>query len=231
MDESFKHLTENRFLILVTACGRPDLLQATINSLLPLDNPRSMFFVHEDSNPSIPVDIKKLFPPRVDGPLALLRKTEGCGQHDSIEKFLNNFTHSEAAVKKYYLHLEEDWEFSKPYDWIKASIDIMEKDPSIIKVLAREDSPHANKTFFGKVACNTQDVDIYKLNNWENNDITWQGFSWNPGVTRLDLLKKFVPFPKWEQDLAEKIYKAGYKVVELATPVYKHIGVGRSTHE
>jgi hypothetical protein len=139
------------------------------------------------------------------------------GQHGSIEKFIlsNN--------EKYYLHLEEDWEFNNHYDWISESIRIMDQDTSIIKVLCRHESPHP---------C---DHDIKKgygeLKPWTGTDgITWHGFSWNPGVTRMDLLKTFIPFPAWEQDIAKNIYDTGYKVVELIKPVYKHIGDGRSTH-
>lgn len=142
------------------------------------------------------------------------------GQHASIDKFLksNNV--------KYYLHLEDDWEFNNTYNWIADSIKIMESDPEIIKVLCRQDSPHP--------CTHDKSLDNIKygyLKPWKSNDdIIWHGFSWNPGVTRLDLLKQFLPFKKWEQDVAKQIYDAGYKTVELAKPIYKHIGDDRSTH-
>jgi hypothetical protein len=138
------------------------------------------------------------------------------GQHDSIEKYLNRFG------EKYYLHCEEDWMFVNSYDWIKKSIEIMEADNSIIKVLCRGGSPHP---------C-THDQDGFGfVNTWTGEDgILWHGFSWNPGVTRADLLKQFIPFAKTEQEVAEQIYKAGYKVVELEKYICTHIGEGRSTH-
>ena len=40
-----------------------------------------------------------------------------------------------------------------------------------------------------------------------------------------------MPFRKFEQDVVEDIFKAGYKTVELEKKVYKHIGYERSTHE
>ena len=129
--------------------------------------------------------------------------------------------------EKYYLHLEDDWYFNNTYDWIKASIQIMEADNSIMKVLCRKDSQHP--------CVHDKEVNGIKYGylqpNWHHEGITWQGFSWNPGVTRLDLLKKFVPFRKWEQDLAEDIANAGYKVAELENKIYMHIGKNRSTHE
>lgn len=138
------------------------------------------------------------------------------GQHASIEKFISSYQ------EKYYLHCEDDWQFNNTYDWITRSIEIMEDDPMIIKTLAREGSPHP---------CNHDKNGYGILDPWAGPDgIVWHGFSWNPGVTRADILKQFMPFPKWEQDLAELIYKAGYKVAELSVPVYKHIGDNRSTH-
>lgn len=139
------------------------------------------------------------------------------GQHKSIEKFI------EKTEGKYYLHCEDDWQFENTYDWIKRSIEIMEEDNSIIKVLARHDSPHP---------CDHDKNGYGILQPWQGADgILWHGFSWNPGITRLDLLKQFITFPKWEQELAEQIYNAGYRVAELSRPIYKHIGYGRSTHE
>jgi hypothetical protein len=139
------------------------------------------------------------------------------GQHASIQNFLkyNN--------DKYYLHCEEDWEFNNSYDWISESVKIMESDPTIIKVLCRDGSPHP--------CCHDIKKGYGLLDPWENDGIKWHGFSWNPGVTRMDLLKQFIPFANYEQDVAREIYNAGYKVAELIKPIYKHIGNGRSTHE
>lgn len=205
---------------LLTSCGRLDLLEQTTDSLqYQLEFKGLDVIIHEDSReamknhrwqeggPSMFKGIKMIF-------------TAGIGQHASIERFLRD------NEGKFYLHLEDDWEFDNSYNWIKASLDIMNHDPSIIKVLAREGSPHPceHDHLYG-------DIRYGYIHPWINNGVNWHGFSWNPGVTRLDLLKKFVPFPKWEQDLAKDIYSAGYKVAELGTPVYRHIGEGRSTHE
>lgn len=159
--------------------------------------------------------------------------------------------------------MEEDWFFENSYDWIAASKEIMEADPTIIKVLCNSDSPHPceydKSTYRSGLMSYGRGGEVYgngfkphvtdakrfnakgegmaTVNNfgyiqpWTNNGITWHGFSWNPGVTRLDLLKQFVPFGKHEQDVAKAIYDAGYKVVRLENGVCHHIGGGRSTHE
>jgi hypothetical protein len=201
-------------LALLTSCNRSDLLKRTLDSLVKNQHHRLAIAINEDS--------ENIFTPPVY-PKTMINtyKMGGVGQHKSIEKFINAAGKSKA---KYYLHLEDDWEFENIYDWISESINVMESDPSIIKVLCRIESPHPCK--------HDTEKGYGILEPWTSPDnIVWHGFSWNPGVTRLDLLKQFVPFPKWEQDLAEKIYKKGYKVAELINPIYKHIGDGRSTHE
>lgn len=209
---------------LITSNKRHDLLQETLDSFW--DNQyfdRIRIKLHED----------EFFDE--DGSLLLknicyqvddVSFTEKIGQHKSIEKFID-----EAPDNKYYLHLENDWHFTNTYNWIQASIDIMEADPKVIKVLARKDSPHLKMDFFGTVNVGGfKCVNIHELRPWENNGINWKGFSWNPGVTRLDLLRQFAPFGKHEQDVADAVHTAGYKVVALEQGVYTHIGEGRSTH-
>jgi len=206
-------------IALLTSCNRLDLLQKTIQSFYKNQHHRVRICVHEDAvNPEGGTAIYNA--------ASWVNFTNGIGQHRSIENFLSLM---DGAIEpsKYYLHLEDDFEFNNTFNWIQASIDIMEADPTIIKVLAREDSQHP--------CVHDREVNGIKYGilqaNWHHVGITWQGFSWNPGVTRWDLLKKFIPFRKWEQDVAEDIAAAGFKVAELQSKVYRHIGGGRSTHD
>lgn len=139
------------------------------------------------------------------------------GQHESIEKFINDNN------DKYYLHCEEDWRFENSYDWISESIKIMEADPLIIKVICRSDAVHPCEfdSGFGVLEKWTDP--------WKHEE--WHGFGWNPGVSRLDLLKQFIPFSKTEQELSKEIFQAGYKTALLEKGVCCHIGGERSTHE
>jgi hypothetical protein len=186
---------------LITSCGRPDLLCKTIESFQK-DQSRNVFITIQE-----------------DG---LSKK----GQHHSIERFLAR------SYDDFYLHMEEDWEFENSYDWIANSLAIMEQDPLVIKVLCRSDSPHPCK-FDQLVNTYYEDSKIWGyVNPWKGQDgILWHGFSWNPGVTNAKLLRRFMPFGKWEQDVARDIYVKGYKVAMLKNGICKHIGHGRSTHE
>jgi len=192
---------------LITACGRPDLLHQTISSLYEKQEYKFLLTIHEDWLTKI-------------------------GQHSSIQTFLHKIT----LPEKYYLHCEDDWLFENSYDWIYESIKIMEADPKVIKVLCNSDSPHPCDYNKFTADISRDNVATYKrafgyLEPWENKGIFWGGFSWNPGVTRVDLLKKFMPFPRWEQELAAEIHGVGYKVARLKDGVCTHIGQNRSTHE
>lgn len=211
-------------LTLLTSCNRPDLLDQTLKSLIHNQVEPISLIVMEDGLSAEEFETSDILNVcnKYRQNMAMLEITDKVGQHGAIEKFLNH-----GCKDKYYLHVEDDWEFNNSYNWIKKSIKIMESNPNIIKVLARENSPHP---------CNhdqkNSGVKYGYVDPWESADnILWHGFSWNPGVTRLDLLKTFVPLPKWEQELAKTIYDAGYKIAELKDSVYHHIGDGRSTHE
>ncbi len=208
---------------LLTSCNRPDLLERTVKSFYKNQIQKVRLWIHEDGDQenvhSFFNKIKEITD--VNGMVTIL-ETEKVGQHKSIEMFLDGLS------EKYYIHLEDDWEFNNKYDWISESIKIMNSDPKVIKVLCRDGSPHPCDHRYNIPG---SDVDFGYIEPWRDNweGHLWHGFSFNPGVTRMDLLKKFVPFPSSEQELAKKIYDAGYKTVELSKGVYKHIGDGRST--
>jgi hypothetical protein len=196
---------------LITSYGRTELLTSTIESLLSAQMSHIDITIHEDHPEPMWSAIYSCLTTKTTG---------GVGQHRSIEKYLNE------TEGKYYLHVEEDWDFKNSYDWIAASMAIMEENPEVIKVLCRAGSPHPCKH-----EKNINNVNYGILEPWSGPDgILWHGFSWNPGLTRLDILKRFAPFKKWEQEVAEDIHKAGYRVAELSIPVYTHTGDGQSTH-
>jgi hypothetical protein len=199
----------------ITSCNRPDLMTKTVASLIE-STPISRIVINEDGN-DLDYDHRAFMGA---WPQTNIYLTKGIGQHASISQYLKSLKDD------YYLHSEEDWFFFPTYDWISVSLKLMEEYPNVIKVLARKDSPHK--------CVHDQMIDGIPygfLEPWMGNDgVRWHGFSWNPGVTFAPFLREFLPFPKFEQDLAEKIHARGYAVIELGIPVYEHIGDGRSTH-
>jgi hypothetical protein len=223
-------------LTLLTSCNRPDLLDQTLKSLLENQKEKISLVITEDGLEKEGAEKSEILKVchKYRANMAMLEITGKVGQHAAIEKFLKH-----GCTDKYYLHLEDDWEFNNSYNWIHESIKIMNASPKTIKVLARENSPHPcvhnhiiKGQTIGPSIGGPKNRFFGYVEPWESADnILWHGFSWNPGVTRLDILKSLMPFPKWEQELAKIIHEAGYKVAELEDSVYRHIGDGRSTHE
>jgi hypothetical protein len=211
-------------IALLTSCARYDLLGRTLKSLEGLPQKLDIQIMDDIDNDEIEHSTDALFTMSSKRHTILMQHPDGIsrkGQHAALEKLICEVPES----VKYALFLEDDWEFNNSYDWIAESIAIMESNPEIIKVLARDGSPHP--CIHSHVSESGRTYGL--LAPWVNENILWHGFSWNPGVTRIDLLRQFLPFPKYEQQLAERIYYTGYKVAEIS-PVYKHIGDGRSTH-
>lgn len=209
--------------VFITSCNRFDLLQRTVKSLVDKQQYAiSEIVIHEDG---VGGNVPRMYHGNI--PLTV-KYTNGIGQHKSIEKFLNE------NKDKYYIHCEDDWEFDNYYDWIEDSVSVMEDVKDVIKVLCRKDSVHPcvhDKHCYPHKPFN-YDIKIIhygELKKWRTT-CDWYGFSWNCGVTRADLLKQFMPFGKYEQDVVFDVFKAGYKTVELEKKVYKHIGENRSTH-
>lgn len=194
-------------LTLITSCGRGELLLKTIESLHMSTMEQLKVTVHEDAK-----DASLILWPGLK-----TITTKGIGQHASIDKFLKQHQNS---GNKYYLHCEDDWEFNKDHqNWIADSIEIMESDPSIIKVLAYGENIHAYKT----------ENDIQYLMPTEFYGNMWYGWSWNPGVTRFDLLSKYDILNMSEHEKSIKIHNDGLKVAYLPYPLYTHIGGEQST--
>lgn len=126
--------------------------------------------------------------------------------------------------EKYYLHCEDDWliQDTNKY-WVDESLKILADNPRIIKVINRSDSVHP---------CDFEHGNYGILNHWVDPwcHVDWFGFGWNVGVTRLDLLQRFMPIVGKEQDLSKRIHDAGYKVALLKNSTAIHIGGEQSTH-
>ena len=191
---------------LITSCGRPDLLETTLSSLLNNQKERLQIVIHEEK--LYTEEFAKKWKWWVQ-----LGYTGGVGQHNSIAQFVEN------VQDKYYLHVEDDWEFNNTFNWIKKAKRILQKNPDIIKVVARGENVHP---------CQFKDGwGIIEPQDFYGN--TWYGWTWNPGVTRLDLLKQFQIRGVSEKDMDNAIHEAGYKVAYLEGEIYKHIGNERST--
>jgi len=148
--------------LVLTSCGRPDLLERTLESFYRYNTyPIQEAIIVEDGpehRPKFPIPNLKYL---VNG----VRE----GQVVSIDK-----AYAEVGTP-YIFHCEDDWEFFKP-GFIEASLDVLDRYTNILQVWLRA---HLDTNQHPIVTCEGFDVPIL------DPDYAWRGFSWNPGLRRL----------------------------------------------
>lgn len=204
--------------LVVTSCGRPDLLGTTLRSFTKYNSyPIAQSIVIEDG----PAISMKLDLPN----LTLLSNETRKGQVYSIDYAYSKVT------SPYIFHCEDDWEFYRT-GFIEDSLKVLETHKDILQVWIR----------------GSQDTNGHPLDRLPNSDFDlaaldwggiWQGFSWNPGLRRLCDYQRIGNYLKHKEtsDIAteaiiNRIYKdLGYRTAVLRNSYVKHTGNGRHIHE
>jgi glycosyltransferase involved in cell wall biosynthesis len=152
--------------IVITSCGRPDLLEKTIESFL-LHNtyPIKKWIITEDSGTK---NINKHLEDKY--PTFLWLSGDHLGQIKSIDKA---YSHVET---EYIFHLEDDWETYKDGAIIE-SVKILKENSTVSTVMCRE---HTERVYYM-----SDNPPILKC--WGG----WGFYSFNPGLRRLSDYKNF----------------------------------------
>lgn len=151
--------------VVITACGRPDLLKITIESFLKYNTYEiSQWIITEDSGiPNINKELEETYPH-----FMWIKNEERIGQIKSIDK-------AYSFVKTPYIfHLEDDWE-TYSSGCIEESLKILDSNETISAVMCRE---HGQGGY--KVSDNPP-----FLSCWGE----WGHYSFNPGLRRLSNYK------------------------------------------
>jgi glycosyltransferase involved in cell wall biosynthesis len=165
---------ENGVTVVVTACGRPDLLQKTIESFLEHNTyPIYEWIINEDSGiPDVNSEVKAKYPS-----FTWIESPERRGQIQSIDACYSR------VKTPYIFHLEDDWETYNG-GFIEASIEILKNDPKVSAVM-----------------CRVHDKGVYHMSDVPPRLLCWGswGFwSFNPGLRRLS--DYTTDFPKGYND-------------------------------
>ena len=209
--------------VVLTSCGRPHLLEPTINSFNKYNTyPIEEFIIIDDSG-DLPTQgfIKSQYPKYTH-----IFNSTRIGQIKSIDKAYSQ------VKTPYIFHLEDDWEFYEK-GFIEKSLVLLKDDPTIINVWLRErNDTNGHEILPTQYECNK--IFYYLLStNWREG---WGGFSFNPGLRRLSDYKKVQPFENFiptpspskfytpELELSKHYKKLGYKAAILSKGCVKHIG-------
>lgn len=220
--------------VVVTACNRPDLLERTLDS----------FFVFNTYQ-----HITKVIVVEDSGILGLNDRLKG--KFANTVTWLDNETRlgQIAAIDRayapvdtpYIFHCEEDWEFYEK-GFIEPSMAILEANQKVIMVWLRahdDTMGHPlDENFLGVAKTSCGDEVKYRIMALDY-DGRWHGFSFNPGLRRLEDYTNHFPegfsqsrFDRSNPDEATIGYRyksLGYyaAILDVPTGFVRHIGWDR----
>jgi hypothetical protein len=207
--------------VVITSCGRLDLLKRTITSFLKYNTfPVTEWIIVDDScDVDVFEKIRNALPD-----CTLLFSNEKRGQIRCIDD-------AYAVVKTPYIfHCEDDYEFLKG-GFMEQSVEILEMQPYIMQVWLFQGHNHP----IGPTIYKTGNAFFRLMGNYDGNK--WHGFTWNPGLRRLSDYKLIAPFSSFIQEgdfnaltecrIGQKFYELGFRAAILDEIYCKHIGVGR----
>jgi hypothetical protein len=205
--------------LVITSCGRLDLLERTIKSFQKFNSyPIEKTIIVDDSGTEwVHRELKERYS---DYELILKPHRGQLACIDAAYSRVNT---------PYIFHLEEDWEFIKG-GFIEDSLKILKAMPLVLQVWIWNGNRHPVKDTRYQI----KDIQFQVLG--EIND--WYGFGFNPGLRRLKdyyLVRPFgnfkrpegAPLASTECMIGIKYHELGFYSVILPETYCNHIGVGR----
>lgn len=219
----FKGYERSLITVVITACGRTDLLKRTIDSFNQFNNfPIHEFIIIDDSgNKAVHRELQATYPD-----YTLILNPKNIGLVKSIDKAY------ERVSTPYIFHAEEDWEFVKS-GFMEKSLEVLLVYPKIMQVWIRSNGDTNGHPIEDPIYYAGNTSFMLMATNVGNGG--WHGFTWNPGLRRLSDYKEIGPFdaisPKSKAGEAEMMvgimfYKAGFRAAILRDRYVYHIGIG-----
>lgn len=213
--------------VVLTSCGRFDLLRKTLTSFFQFNTyPVNQFIITEDSGDravydSLPDDHRERIKVIVNNPRL--------GQIKSIDLAYS------MVETPYIFHCEDDWEFYRP-GFIEDSKVLLEKDKSILLVWLRsyyhDIRIHSGYHYLGERYV----YDGVGCCRVMSHKPDWQGFSFNPGLRRLEDYRAIGKYGDHGHEKSiSKLYrdKDRYAVI-MENDAVAHLGFGlhsEDTHD
>lgn len=210
---------ESNITLVVTSCGRLDLLKHTLESFDRFNTaPVREVFITEDAGDE---GVRAVIPAHWKDHCTFFVNRPKLGQLASIDLAY------EQVKTPYIFHCEDDWEFYRP-GFVEDSRAILELRPEILQVWLRNyvydlhvHSPYIRlgaREVIGGVPC-------YPL---ISDKPEWQSFSLNPGLRRLKEYRLCAPFAGYggEKALSQRYAELNLTAVTLEGDAVLHTGFG-----
>jgi hypothetical protein len=173
--DSSETIDFDEITVVVTSCGRQDLLETTLDSFLQHNTfPIKEFIIVEDGNGA---KNRALMEKYRRYPFKWLATGQRVGQVAAID-----IAYQQVRTELIF-HCEDDWEFFSP-GFIEKSLAVLDQNHSILQVWIRglNDTNECPVLDYTLTAAGVP----YRLvrHHYGNKWGTWHGFSWNPGLRR-----------------------------------------------
>jgi hypothetical protein len=201
----------------LTACGRPDLLERTMDSFISHNTyPIDKYIITEDSTIAGLND--KLIVKYSDLNIEWIINETRKGQIESIDNMYSKIG------TDYIFHCEDDWLFTQD-SFIEKSMEILDNNSNILLVWLRAH----NDTNGHPVTIYNNDYDLINYNYL----VAWHGFTFNPALRRLSDYKLVAPYSSvgHEYDLSIRYKELGFKAAILKDKHVEHIGWNRHMND
>ena len=209
------------YTVALTSCGRFDLLQRTLHSLLSrLDGPLAGVTVVEDScDPGI-YDVVRTFAGQYK--INVIFNDSPLGQVRSIDRLYST------VDTEWIFHCEDDWEFYAN-GFIEKSFVILKEFAHLSMVSVRDRADLEENRFLQGVF-SVSGIDFFAIDPAVRP--VWSGLSFNPGLRRMREYRIVGPYDNLdvaaeERHVSDCYRKLGYSIAYLAEPAVRHIGDGR----
>ncbi|MGC6425270.1 MAG: glycosyltransferase [Lentimonas sp.] len=204
------------YSVVLTSCERFDLLEQTLQSLIPnLSGPLDEIVVIEDSPDRSVQDVLDA----ISKDIRLIQNNPQLGQMRSIDKIYETIKSSHA------FHCEDDWEFTRG-GFIEESITILDNFPKVSMVGLRP-RHELNPRIRNAPQETLEEIEFFRLDPKAHPE--YFSYSFNPGLRRMIDLKPFLPMAEkgGEHDISYAFKKQGFQIANLEHPAVRHIGAER----
>lgn len=218
-------LISDEITLVVTTCGRFDLLKQTISSFLACTDmiPASTILIDNAGNGTNPLFYKNEILQSLPNQKIIVNK-QNIGQIRSIDK-----AYAEVNTE-YIFHLEDDWLFYKYFDdkpFMAPSLSILKTIPNIINVNLRKRFDGTKGAQHPIINERHTTIDNYSYYLYEYNyNGLYHGFSFNPGLRRLADYKALGKYEYYgnEESIGKFYFENGYQAACLDECYCIHLG-------
>ena len=208
---------DDAFTVVLTSCGRFDLLRATVESLVRhIDEQPSAFILIEDSGDASVRNVVADLEQRLALGFTFLINRRQRGQMSAVDR-------AYAAVKTPFIfHCEDDWEFFQS-GFIKPSRAILNARPDVSMVGLRPRF-ELNALIRETPAETLNDIAFFTLDPTKHPE--YFGYSFNPGLRRTADARAIGSFAALgqEPDVSYAFKQRGFRIANLETASVRHLG-------